>query len=159
MKFTVSGTVGTGLTVTGIKLNGAAYTGTLTVNLANYNSTEALSMTRSWDATAYASATKENNVSVPNVSSITVDGTARTVGDGLLIVPNPTESAASFASFVVDYTLDGHAYSVVVTPDTADKVMQPGYKYTYNIGITMHEIKVTATVGSWSEASGVAAGI
>jgi len=160
VQFTVSGTAGSGLAVTGIKLNGAAYTGTLTVNLANYNSSsETLTATPSWDATVYASATKENNVSVPNVSSITVDGTARTVGDGLLIVPNPTANEASFTSFVVNYTLDGHAYSVVVTPNTADMVMQPGYKYTYNIGITMHEIKVTATVGSWSEESGVAAGI
>ena len=124
-------------------------TGTLTVNLANYNSSsETLTATPSWDGEVYAAATKYD-VTVPGVSSpITVNATPQSVGDGLLVVPNPTVNAASISSFVVNYTLNGHNYNIEHTP-AENQVMYPGYKYIYNISFTTHEIKVTATVADW----------
>ena len=149
VQFTVAGTAGTGLAVNSIQLKGAAYTGTLTVNLANYNSSsETLTATPSWDGEVYAAATKYD-VTVPGVSSpITVNATPQSVGDGLLVVPNPTVNAASISSFVVNYTLNGHNYNIEHTP-AENQVMYPGYKYIYNISFTTHEIKVTATVADW----------
>ena len=148
-----------GIVVTGIKLNGAVYNGTATVNLANYNNkTTDLSATLAWDGDAYTSATPYN-VDVPgitNTSSVNVNSTsALTAGDGLMIVPNPTKTGenlnASISTFIVYYKMPGvdKVYEFEYTPTDAQKRMQPGYKYTFNIAFTLNEIKVEPTVTNW----------
>ena len=62
-----------------------------------------------------------------------------------MVVPNPSEAA--FTSFTVYYTLNGHAYSQTVTPET--RTLAAGYKYIYDINITLTEITVTATMSDW----------
>jgi hypothetical protein len=149
-------TAGAGIVVTGIQLKQAVYNGTATVTLSNYNSkTVDLAATLAWDGTAYSGATKYD-VDVTSISNIAVNSQdAIAAGDGLMIVPNPTKTAEvlnpSFTTFVVSYTLNGHDYTFEYTPTDAQKRMEPGHKYNFNITFTLSEIKVNATVTDWTE--------
>ena len=139
--FTAHSNIGSAITVTGITLNGAKYSGTATIALSNYSSpSETLSHTLTW-----APSNSGENVAVPGISSQVLTTSAANCGNGLMVVPNPSEAA--FTSFTVYYTLNGHAYSQTVTPET--RTLAAGYKYIYDINITLTEITVTATMSDW----------
>lgn len=137
VNFTVTSNLASGVTLTGIDLNAAYFGGTATI-------TSGGGVT--WSSPQVAS----TGVTVPGISSpISVPTTSSTpaaCGDGLLVVPHPT--ASSFSSFTVRYTINNENFQVVCTPESMD--LEPGHKYTYNINITLTEIKVTASVGDWS---------
>ncbi len=139
--FTARSNVEGVINVTGITLNGAKYSGTATIALANYSSPSAeLSHTVTWGSLGSA-----ENVAVPGISSVSVSTSAANCGDGLMVVPDPTTE--SFVSFTVYYTMNGYAYSKVVTPDP--RMLTYGHKYVYDIEIALSEISVTATVSDW----------
>jgi hypothetical protein len=139
--FTARSNAGSAITITGITLNGAKYSGTATIALSNYSSpSETLSHTLTWGPLGSA-----ENVAVPGISSQVLTTSAADCGDGLMVVPDPTND--SFTSFTVNYTMNGHAYSKVVTPDS--KTLTYGHKYVYDIEISLSEISVTATVSDW----------
>lgn len=158
-------TAAANLVVTGIQLKGAAYDGTATITLSNYDSKSVdLSAAVAWDGTAYGNATK-HDVNVPGISSVAVNDDTNVIpcGDGLMVVPNPNETNSvlnpSFGSFVVSYTLAGKPYSFEYTPSAAQRALQPGHKYNFDITFTLHEIKVDASVTSWTTGDGIAVGI
>ena len=95
-----------------------------------------------------ANQTTFSNVAVNSTSEIAA-------GDGLMIVPNPNETASeldpSFSTFVVYYTFNGNDYEFEYTPPDAQKRMVPGTKYDFNITFTLTEIKVDATVTDWDD--------
>lgn len=155
-------TAAAGIVVTGITLKQAVYNGTATVTLTNYEKAKGgdLSASVAWDGTAYGSATKYD-VAVPTnagaFTNVAVNGYAAAIpaGDGLMIVPNPNETASvldpSFTSIVISYTQNGRAASIEYTPEAAQKRMVPGKKYNYNIVFTLTEIKVNASVETWGD--------
>jgi hypothetical protein len=149
-------TAGAGIVVTGIELKNAVYEGTATIELSNYDSkTIALDASLEWDGTAYSAATPANVV-VPGISNVAVNSSSDAIacGDGLLVVPNPNEVETvlqpSFDSFVISYTFNGNAYSFEYTPTSAERALLPAHKYNFNITFTLTEIKVDATVATWT---------
>lgn len=138
--FTVKSNVGSALTVTGITLDGATYSGVATIGLTNYDSsTETLSHSLDWSP-----GSPQNNVAVPGISSVSVTTTASSCGSGLMIVPSNT----AFTSFTIQYTLNDHSYSKVITPESTE--LTAGRKYTYDISISLTEITVSASVSEWA---------
>ena len=61
-----------------------------------------------------------------------------------MVVPNQ-----GMASFTINYTLDGKTYNYTYTP--ASPTLAQATKYTYNITLTVHEIKIAPTVTDWTE--------
>ena len=132
-----------------IKLNGAKYSGTFTVTMNSYN-TASPSVSGAWSALGDAPAAGVSIAGPDSAIATTEGGTA--IGSGLLIVPDP-ESESDFTSFTINYTLDGKTYNYTYTPESLNVLA--GYKYTYNIVFSMHDIAISAGVQTWSPGSGV----
>lgn len=137
------------VTVNYIKLNGAKYSGTYTITMNNYN-TDSPSVSGAW---SNLGAAPEEGVSISGPGSAiatTEGGTA--IGNGLLIVPDPSNDA-DFTSFTINYTLDGKTYNYTYTP-TSTNVLA-GNKYIYNIVFSMHDIAISAAVAGWTTPDGI----
>ena len=146
-------TSGGKVTLNSITLNGAQYNGTYTITHTNYNATSSQSVAGAWSALGDA-----QNVAVPNWSAAAIaydeSGNGVAVGDGLLIVPDDDDETADFASFTINYTLDGNTYNYTYTP-VARNVDQAKH-YIYNINFHLHEIEISATVTDWDDQTPVA---
>ena len=149
-------TSGGKVTLNSITLNGAKYNGTYTINHTNYNANENQSVAGAWSALGSTA-----DVAVPNWSAAAVayddSGDGVDVGDGLLIVPDDVPETADFASFTINYTLDGNTYEYTYTPATdAAKNVDQAKHYIYNINFHLHEILISATVTDWVDQTPVA---
>lgn len=139
------------ITINSIQLNGASYTGalTLTPSAAVTASTGAVTTTVTWTPDA-----AENSVTVPNISSLALSDDAFAPADGgaegtwasLVVVPNSTKG---FDSFTVNYTFGGNSYSYTYTPSPVVPVAA-GTVYTYQLTFQLHEITISPSVATWT---------
>lgn len=158
------------ITVNSIELNGAHYGGTLSLPNSKYNATTAYvtsdAVTPSWTARDVA----VNDIFVPNAAGTAVAdkvvlGTSLAAfGNGLMVVPN--EYTSNYPSFTINYTIDQDGNDAttgdVTTYEYTHNFATSGdfewaikTKYTYNITISLHEIKIDPQVEAWDEAAGV----
>lgn len=137
------------VTVNSIKLNGAKYSGAFTVTMSGYN-TDNPSVSGAWTSVGEAPA---SGVTITGPGSAITHGASGTaIGNGLLIVPDPA-SESDFASFTINYTLDGNTYNYTFTPASTE--VSAGNRYTYNIEFSLHDIAISAGVQPWTTGSGV----
>lgn len=156
----------TAIKIKKIELNGARYTGTLAITNTNA-ATEADTWSAKVDWTPDA---VQNNVVVPSIGNTTTpvaltesyvpENTSTSYPASLMIIPS-TQTATTtdygFTTFTITYTLDNKEYTYTYAPAgyTASTpnltVVQAGYKYTYQIAMTLHEILINPSVEAWSE--------
>lgn len=149
-----------------IELNGARYTGSLTIT-----NTNAATESSDWSAKVdWTPNDVVNNVAVPSIGN-TSDPVALTTSyvpantetsypASLMIIPS-TQTATTtdygFTTFTIYYQLDGKDYTYTYAPagytgSTPNlTVVQAGYKYTYQIAMTLHEILINPSVTAWNE--------
>ena len=138
------------ITITSIVVNGARYTGTLALtNSASVTAESgAVTTTVTWTPDAAVS-----NVTVPNSAIGALDDAAFAPADGgaegtwacLMIVPG---TGNGISDFVINYTLNGKAYSYTYNPSLADTAA--GTVYTYQITMTLNEIQIEPSVAAWT---------
>lgn len=165
-----------GITIEKITVNGAKYSGTLTVsNPAAGNSTGTLSAT--WDvSSATAKSTVEarvwesenlgTNASESAYEMVNLSTTATTVGadhpfgDAYVLLP-----AQTMTSFTIHYTLHngfaadgttkvdnaGLDYKYDCNPNSGTETWDAGKKYVYAIDITMREVNIKPEVTDWDK--------
>lgn len=152
-----------------IELNGARYTGDLTIT-----NTNAATLNDTWSAKVdWSPNDVVNKVQVPNIGNTTTpvglttsyvptNSNTETASDwaSLMIIPTQqkTDSPISygFTTFTIYYRLNGHDYTYTYAPtlsgsDPALTAVQAGYKYTYQITMTLHEILINPSVTAWTE--------
>ena len=130
------------ITVNSITLKGATYNGTLTLTNTNA-ATESGDVTT---AVSWSAGDAVASVIVPGISSSTAIGAdfAR-IGNGLMVIPG-----TGFASFVINYSMNGNSYDYEYTPDPAVSTTTANNKYTYQITFKLHEIEIAPTVVTWT---------
>lgn len=164
-----------------IELNGARYTGDLTIT-----NTNAATRSDVWSAKVdWTPDAVVNNVKVSNIGneSSPVALTTSYVPDNsdtevatdwasLMIIPSTQTAAVTnygFTTFTIYYQLDGKDYTYTyapagwtdddsnpATPDVASlTAVQAGFKYTYQITMTLHEILIDPLVQAWTEQNAV----
>ena len=142
--------------VKSIKVNGAKYQGTYTVTHANWTSTTEgdHSVSGTWGDIEVGFA-GDNNVTVPGWSSTdqttALTTTPKTVGNGLLVVPNDVAESADYTSFTITYELASKEYTYTYTPASLD--LQQAKKYVFNITFKLHEIIIDPEVENWGSGS------
>lgn len=138
-----------------IKLNGAKYQGQYTVTHAGWNSTTLgdHSVSGTW-SNIEVGFTGANEVVVPGwagaSTAITYESTPANVpfvGNGLLVVPDDTNSTPDFTSFTITYELDSKEYTYTYTPASTD--LEQKKKYIFNITFKLHEIVIDPEVSPW----------
>lgn len=138
--FRVKATVANVITVTSIVVNDAYEAGTFTITNGSYNAQSATNtVSGTWAVTSYGDYT------VPS-SNIGVLQTTASADKEFLVIPTTTP-ANSFASFTINYQMNGVDYAYVFTP--ASLALEQQKKYVYDITFTLHEILVNATVTDW----------
>lgn len=169
--------------VNSITVHGASYTGTLEVVNANYAATTASAKTQ--PKIFWTPAAAEDNV-VTGISNYTLtesfyptnaDNSAANWAN-LMIIPSNTDDRTDnstddpiqrgFNSFTINYTVkaqDGFAaqtYEYTYWPsgvvDTPTNV-QEGKIYTYQITLTLHEIRIEPVVTDWTDGTGSPAAV
>ena len=142
------------ITINNIKLNGAQYTGTLTItnNTACTTTNTQVKPTISW--VGETAPTGENRPNVPNVPS-TLSTTFAPASESnwacLMVIPS------TFESFTINFTVDGNTYDYTYvpggftdsTPNTTS--LTAGNKYTYQITFKLHEIEINPIVDTWTD--------
>lgn len=150
------------ITINSIKLNGAQYTGTLTVtNNASVCKTGSAQIkpTISWSGETAPTGNDRPNVNnVP--STISTDyapvNDAKAPGETgytswacMMVIPS------TFTGFTINYTCDGHTYDYDYVPagysggTPITTSLTEGYKYTYKITFKLHEILINPSVQPW----------
>lgn len=139
-----SGNTGTGaptIVVNNITVKNVAFdgTGTLTVTEANYTSTNSANVNSENVTPTWEVAAKDSNKEIA----------AASFSNGMLIIPetyNPT--------FTINYTVtqNGTSFTYDYDYNPGSSTWTAGKKYTYNITITLQEIKITPEVGTWGTA-------
>ena len=155
IKFTVKSAAdyGTSLKLQSIVLDDAHYSGIYAVTHTG------------WDDAAAAQAVSGSWSSVSTVADVTrtpatadgwdADGnaivteTAQPVGAGILVVPDDNDSENDYASFTINYTIDGKPYTYTHTP--ADLDVHQAKKYTFAITMTLNEIIIEPSVTDYVE--------
>lgn len=139
--------------INSVTVNGVATDGTLTVTIANYNSSEDnLTASQSWTSTV-----DNDGIVVPAVTDteqiLTKDETLTTTPtqyyNGLLLIPEHP-----MTSFVINYTTTvggvshtfDYTYNAPTTPSWT-----AGYKYTYDIKMSFSQIEVSPSVSTWED--------
>ncbi len=135
------------ITLNKITLNGAKYAGTYTITHTNYNASSSQSVAGAWSSLASA-----KNVDVPGWTAAAVTKTAANVGNGLMIVPDDTDTG-DFTSFTVNYTLDGNTYNYTYTPASVN--VEQGKHYIYAITFSLNEIFINPAVTDWVDQTAV----
>ena len=139
--------VETAITVNSITLKGAKYAGTYTITHTNYNAKAGQAVAGAWSSLGDAA-----NVAVPGWSAAALTTSLVQVGDGLMIVPDDNASTNDWASFVVNYTVDGKTYDYEYTAAAGPAAnVDQAKHYVYNITFKLHEIFVQATVADWTD--------
>lgn len=147
MDFYVKASTGGIITVNSITLKGAKYAGTYTITHTNYDKKTDQSVAGAWTSLGDAA-----NVAVPGWSATALNTDLVHVGKGLLVVPDDNTTTNDWASFVINYTLDGKTYDYEYTAPTAPgATVEQAKHYVFNITFTTHEIFVAATVADWTD--------
>ncbi len=135
----------------------APYNGTLTVTPANYketdNTSKPLSVTAAWTNPAFLNlkVTNQSN-GLAAVTDLADQAEYTPFGNGMLVVPNTVAYTGNDKPyFVINYSIK---QGTEVKPysykhDLSTVVWEMGKKYTYNININLHEIKVNPSVEVW----------
>lgn len=161
-----------------IELNGARYTGTLAITNTNAETRSAVwSAKVDWTPDAVVNNVKVSNIgneSEPvalTQAYVPTNANTETATDwaSLMIIPSQQKDASpvsyGFTTFTIYYQLDGKDYTYTyapagwtdddsnpATPDVASlTAVQAGYKYTYQITMTLHEILIDPVVEAWTE--------
>lgn len=140
------------ITLNKITLNGAKYNGTYTLTFTNYNAQASQAIAGTWNTSSSTPA----NVDVPGWTTATIayaaSGNGQAVGNGLMIVPDDDNTTADWASFTINYTLDGKTYNYTYAPATAaNRNVDQQKKYIFNIVFNLHEIQINPTVDDWDD--------
>ena len=145
LTFNVKANVASTITLKKITLNGAYFSGTFTVdNSTAYNqTTEQNVQSATWSTLGNQKATLDIFDGTYSITTSSVKMAE------IMVVPHPT--TASFESFTLTYTMDGKDYTYTFTP--VDRNLEKAKNYVYDITFNLHEIFVTATVGSWGTTS------
>jgi len=154
-----------------IELNGARYTGDLTIT-----NTNAATVGETWSAKVdWTPNDAVDNVKVPNIgdTSTPVALTTSFVPDNsdteeptdwasLMIIPS-TQTATTtdygFTAFTIFYKINGNDYTYTYAPSGYTTstpnltAVDAGKRYTYQITMTLHEILVAPTVDDWDAAT------
>lgn len=139
------------ITITSIVINGAKYTGSLALS-----NNAAAAKAASGDVATTVTWTPDvavDNVTVNNSAIGALDDASFKPADGgaegswacAMIVPG---TGNGISNFVINYTLNGKAYSYTYDPSLANTVA--GTVYTYQITMTLHEIQVDPSVSAWT---------
>lgn len=141
----------------------APYNGTLTVTPANYtvsDANNALTATAAWTKPAFLNLKVTNQddglAAVQDLANI-ADYTD--FGKGMLVVPNEEEYSEPNQQpyFVINYSIkqgtEDKDYSY--RHDLPTVIWKMGKKYTYNISITLNEIKVNPSITDWENQTAV----
>ena len=105
-----------------------------------------------WSKTADAADVADVDVPGSDVYNTTAP-TATLTRDGILLVPckSGAEGFDSFTKFIIHFTMNNNAYTYEYTPATTK--LEQGHKYTYNITLTLTEIRINPTVDAgWDNA-------
>ena len=141
------------INITSIVVNGAKYTGSLSLT----NDENVIAGTGNVTTTvAWTPDAAVDNVTVNNSAIGALDDAAFKPADGgaegtwacAMIVPG---TGNGISNFVINYTLGGKAYSYTYNPSLANTVA--GTVYTYQITMTLHEIQVNPSVSAWTGTS------
>lgn len=153
-KFSTPNTTGYQIVVNSVKLDGACYDGTLTLDNADYDQVTPAPTTAAV-VPSWSPSDAVNNIFVPNAdgsakaTALPLTSTPTLFGNGLLVVPGYA------TSFTINYTL--------IQEDGTDNTFNYKYnlpsggswkmamKYFYNINITLSEIEVDPSVTRWDE--------
>lgn len=144
--FNTANTSGVTIKINSVKINGAVYNGTLTVESSNYTTTSAQVATTSWSNNT----TKIDDVSVPGTADGLILNTETAdyqgFGSGLLVVPD-----VQATNFVINYTITQgdqvtHTFDYTY-PLTSD--WDAAKKYTYAVNITLSKIEIDPSVTPW----------
>ena len=159
------------IVVNSITVNGASYTGNLTVTNANYAATDGSAKTRptiTWAPSPAVAAT------VAGTSSCAFPYTVVNKDDyypgnsvdpltwwNIMIVPSDTKATVTnrgFRSFTINYTVKGNTgqadqtYNYTYYPSgntSTDTNVDEGKIYTYKINFRLHEIRIEPSVTDW----------
>jgi hypothetical protein len=149
--------------INSITINGAYYTGTLTVTNSNYdkNTTAAKDKpTIAWvtDAAAGDGAVAEigSGYTISNTDAFYPSNTA--AGSGWwqkMIIPTTGSTDRGLRSFTINYTVldeNNHTYNYIYYPQAsnADFVVAEGKVYNFQITFALHEIRVQPSVTDWA---------
>ena len=160
----------TAIKVKSITVDDAYYTGTLA--LANTNAIAAsgdVTTTVTWTPSG-----SEGSYTVPNISNYTLTGSyyptntdPATATDWANVMIIPTQQAGSTTSYgfktftitycIVNNSVDGpdqtytYAPSGYTTGNANLTAVNAGYKYTYQINMTLHEIEIVPSVTAWTD--------
>ena len=154
-KFSTPNTTGYEIVVNSVKLDGARYDGTLTLNNEEGYALVTPAPTTAAVVPSWSPSDAVDNIFVPNAAgsdkatALTLTSTPTLFGNGLLVVPGYA------TSFTINYTLiqeDGTAntfdYKYNLPSGGSWKMAM---KYFYNINITLSEIEVDPSVTKWNE--------
>lgn len=170
-------TASTAIKIKKIELNGARYTGSLTIT-----NTNAETESSTWSAKVdWTPDGVVNNVKVPNIGNETTPVALTTVfapdnsdteeptdWASLMIIPSTqtaTVTQYGFTTIKITYVLDNKEYTYEYAPagwtdDDSDSstpevatptYVEAGKKYTYQITMTLHEILINPIVTPWTE--------
>lgn len=146
-------TTGVTIKINSVKINDAAYNGTLTVTSTNYTTNTNQEATTSWTST-----TTIDYIEVPGAGDNFVLNTTandyQSFGKGLLVVPHNYSNDNPKPSFTINYTVtqDGKAFTYDYTYTFTNGVTwEEGKKYVYKVSITLHEIEVKPSVEDWGD--------
>lgn len=138
------------ITITSIVINGAKYTGSLA--LTNTGATTAgsgvVTTTVAWTPDAAVNDVTVNNSNIGTLVNGTykpADGGAEGTWACAMIIPG---TGNGISNFVINYTLNGKAYSYTYDPSLANTVA--GTVYTYQITMTLNEIQIDPLVTEWT---------
>lgn len=149
------------ITINSIKLNGAQYTGTLTItnNAACTTASAQVKPTVAWSGDTAPTGNDRpavNNVPSSLTTTFAPANTTTVDAEGnswacMMVVPS------TFTGFTINYTVDGHTYDYEYvpagfsgsTPNTT--ALTEGNKYTYQITFKLHEILIEPSVQQWTD--------
>ena len=163
------------IVVNSITVNGASYTGNLTVTNANYAATDGSAKTQptiTWAPSPAVAATVAGTTSCvfPHTVASKDDYYPSNDADPLnwwniMIVPSDTKTPITnrgFRSFTINYTVKGNSgqadqtYNYTYYPSgdaNSDTNVDEGKIYTYKINFKLHEIRIEPSVTNWVAAT------
>lgn len=134
-----------------IRVNDVACNGKLDVTVTNADAAsddKPLGVQQAW------SAYNSTNIDVPApVDEFVLTTSVSGYANGILLIPEDP-----MTSFTINYTItvdnDNHTFDYTYKPPT-ELTWDAGKKYTYNISMTLSEIKIEPTVVDWTDVTAV----